>query len=56
MNNKSTALDNVFDEAIQVKTQFVRQDGKLKMVRRKVKNQEIKPAKKQLFPISKERQ
>ena len=56
MNKKSTALANAFDEAIQVKTQFIRQNGKLKMVRRKIKAQEIKPVSKQLFPISKERQ
>ena len=52
---KNSALTTVFDEAIQLKTQFVRRNGKLRMIRCKVKSQEIKPANKQLFPISKER-
>ena len=55
MNKTNNALDDAFDESVQIKTQFVRKDGKLKMVRRKVRAVEIAPQKKQLFPISKVR-
>jgi hypothetical protein len=55
MNKKNNALDEVFDESVQIKTQFVRKDGKLKILRRKVRAVRIPPVKKQLFPISKER-
>ena len=52
---KNSSLASAFDESIQIKTQFKRVDGKLKIVRCKVITNEIKQAKKQLFPISKER-
>ena len=55
MNKQPSALASTFDEAIQLKTQYIRVNGKLKLVKRKVKTQETKPATKQLFPISKER-
>jgi hypothetical protein len=55
MNKTSPKLDDVFDESVQYKIQFVRTNGKLKMVRRKVTPAEIKEPEKQLFPISKER-
>lgn len=55
MSKKNNALDDAFDESIQIKTQFVRKEGKLKMVRRKVRATEMTPPKKQLFPISKVR-
>ena len=49
------SLDDVFDNSVQIKTQFVRKNGVLNMVRRKVRTVEISPQKKQLFPISKVR-
>ena len=55
MKNNTNKLDDLFDENIQYKIQFVRTDGNLKIVRRKIKDQFIKQPKKQLFPISKER-
>ncbi len=55
MVNKSSTLSDAFDESVQIKIQFIRKDGKLKMVRRKIRNQKFLKPKKQLFPISKER-
>jgi len=55
MKDRRTSLDQAFDEAIQTRTQFTRRDGRLRMVRRKVSVREPDVAKKQLFPISKER-
>jgi len=55
MKNKTSSLTDAFDESVQIKTQFIRKDGKLKMVRRKTRTPEFLPPKKQLFPISKER-
>ena len=55
MKNKTSPLTDAFDESVQIKTQFVRKDGQLKMVRRRAKSPEFAPPKKQLFPISKER-
>lgn len=55
MKNNTNKLDDLFNENIQYKIQFVRTDGNLKIVRRKIKDQFIKQPKKQLFPISKER-
>jgi len=55
MKNKQSPLTDAFDESVQIKTQFVRKDGQLKMVRRKTRAPNFAPPKKQLFPISKER-
>jgi hypothetical protein len=55
MKTNTSKLDDVFDESVQYKIQFVRTNGKLKMVRRKVTPAEIKEPEKQLFPISNER-
>jgi hypothetical protein len=55
MNKKNNALDDAFDESVQIKTQFIRKNGKLKMIRRKVRAPEVLPPKKQLFPINRPR-
>jgi hypothetical protein len=55
MTKIRTSLDQAFDEDVQIKTQFSRRDGKLRMVKRKIIPREPEIAKKQLFPISKER-
>ena len=55
MKNNTSPLTDAFDESVQIKTQFVRKNGRLKMVRRKSRAPEFTPPKKQLFPISKER-
>lgn len=55
MKNKHTALNDIFDDTVQVKTQFSRRNGKLKMVRRKATTSEREIASKPMFPISKER-
>lgn len=55
MKNKNSSLSDAFDESVQFKTQFVRKNGQLKMVRRKTRTPEFAAPKKQLFPISKER-
>jgi hypothetical protein len=53
---KNNNLDDIFDESIQYKMQFVCKDKKLKIVRKKIKEHIITEPSKQLFPISKERQ
>lgn len=56
MENKRSALDNALDENVMTETVFVRRDGKLKMLRRKVvTSNQSSGSERPLFPISKER-
>jgi hypothetical protein len=56
MEKKRTTLDEVLDENVLTETVFVRKDGKLKMLRRKVVvGNQSSGSEKPLFPISKER-
>ena len=55
MKNKTPSLTDAFDESVQIKTQFIRKNGQLKMVRRQIRSTEFARPNKQLFPISKER-
>jgi hypothetical protein len=56
MEKKRTTLDEVLDENVLTETVFVRKDGKLRMLRRKVVvGNQSSGSEKPLFPISKER-
>lgn len=56
MEKQRSTLDEVLDENVLTETVFVRKDGKLKMLRRKiVTGNQSSGSEKPLFPISKER-
>ena len=56
MENKRTALDDVFNETVMTETVFIRKDGKLMMRRRRVRTEtDLSRSERPMFPISKER-